>query len=56
MIRAVCAAALTLCGGVAGFYMGSGMNEETAMMLFGGLVMGVGCIVYAVERRNAEKK
>jgi len=56
MIKAVLSAVLTLAGGVIGFFMGTGLNQPVEMMLFGGLVAGVGCIVYAVDSKEKEKK
>lgn len=52
MFHAVISMILTLLGGVVGFFLGSGLNQPVEMMLFGGLVAGVGCIVYAIKGKE----
>lgn len=52
MLQAVISMILTLLGGVAVFFLGTGLNQPVEMMLFGGLVAGVGCIVYAINGKK----
>lgn len=52
MIKAMISVVLSFLGGMAGFFFGSGLNQPVEMMLFGTMVIGVGCIVYAIDNKK----
>ncbi len=52
MIKAMISVVLSFLGGMAGFFFGSGLNQPVEMMLFGTMVVGVGCIVYAIDNKK----
>ena len=51
MTKAVISAVLSFIGGCIGFFFGSGMNQPVEMMIFGAMIVGVGCIVYAIDSK-----
>ena len=52
MKKAVVSVILSLIGGIVGFFMGTGLNQPVEMMMFGAFVVGIGCIVYAIDSKK----
>ena len=52
MKKAVVSVILSLIGGIVGFFMGTGLNQPVEMMMFGAVVVGIGCIVYAIDSKK----
>ena len=51
MMKAIVSSVLSLIGGLVGFFFGAGINQAVEMMIFGALVVGVGCVVYAIDSK-----
>lgn len=51
MTKAIVSVILSFIGGCIGFFFGAGLNESVAMMIFGAMIVGIGCIVYAIESK-----
>lgn len=52
MKKAIVSVMLSLIGGIVGFFMGTGLNQPVEMMMFGELLVGIGCIVYAIDSKK----
>ncbi|MCI8336284.1 MAG: hypothetical protein HFI72_03915 [Peptococcaceae bacterium] len=51
MTKAILSTILSMIGGCIGFFLGTGLNQPVGMMIFGAVVVGIGCIVYAIESK-----
>lgn len=52
MKKAVVSVILSLIGGIVGFFMGTGLNQPVEMMMSGEILVGIGCIVYAIDSKK----
>lgn len=52
MTKAIISSLLSALGGIIGFFFGSGINQPVEMMIFGAMVVGIGCIVYTIDSKK----
>ena len=54
MSRAVGSSVLSLLGSIVGFFLGAFLNQPMEGAIVGTLVVGIGCIVYAVDQQERD--